>query len=1134
MPTFHFFTNSASLQQTPEQKYGPVLNQVATQYRVTSLFSASSAPKAYAVCSGKIFAQKVGGRINLVLRPTEQPIGLAAPVKYYIYKGLSLASLVDGNNDQLIADRSKSDLTKTIHESQERRNAAFDELMKKTPGTTTIPPSINAVGLHLTAAAPSPNTLLDTAFIDDVFMRLDDDEFPSVDGGASLGDFNPAAFGFEVVLDGLGEGPTLQTLRNTATIIPANATTTGPVGRFRDDDLRERILQYIDPCAFYAVFFFGGVEVKRNTSDEKFTTIQKDSLYNDVLTKFKTFDTVYLDLRNEHNHSLNYYRNYNSASEVWAQFQIRYDGVEAAPLKDYHSHGWPIYIIPTSVFTNTAANTPSTLTLNLPRGDNLSPMLLLVQGYFYNGFRRMDQVPDRSETLRVDIQSDSFTVPITFSIPKLANNKTVPGLIEARYLKRIGSTTTPADPAPRVLPAEHFVDNFFELTALLSDTGPNIPLNTDDVARWHLTGSTAVVGEGTVDQPARVVNIGIGEDESKIYFFACASNAEMVTGSSKSKPPLAVLGDAHLLTLDFSQSEITDSNNVKHPVLNIEGLPPAIGNTEDTLSDLNVDAQSMFALVIHRDELPSLLSAVNALEPGFDKRLALRNETNFVDPSGNAVTGTQYDLFVVGYQLGASVAVRSIDTTIKLLHLPWTPGQLSSEAATATFDVLNPVDANRKRFARSKIAKGIIAFLRLTPRLPKSDESPSNLICATRGTEHGVNVLGKKRTEGDNRNEDPNNTVTINRVWYYVELQEPFTLLGPETPRPVRCWIAADLLYIVAPFDRFITDLIEITDAIDEAQTPEPLIERITRIRMRTKEAGIISVMFDALIADPSSLGPPAVVRLHDNDNYFSGQMLTLDNISQIGTRIGLFEDYMGVAIGKGQVVDLHHLFIGMDAVNHPNPNAEINPGLLSPLLSALPNQSVGSNIDATTWAGDIGAIPADFMIIPEDATLPGADWRYHLRWHEDNPSATPDQAAVAFMEHYWETRAKNEDLLPDVYCHLLRERLIAQVVSNPSANRNLAALLYHYNRELQSEGDGHALKIFAKRLGLKPDIPLPYTSYPTISDQIAHSIFLFAKLWYYHTFQFLDISLFLDEVEQLSENLARQFLSWLQNQRHR
>src|SRR6185369_11172243 len=534
MTAFHFFTDSASLQQTLEKKYGPVKDQEETQYRVTSLFSSSSVQKAYAICSGKIFAQEVAGSINLVLRPTEQPIGLAAPVKYYVYKGLSLDSLVDGRNGQLIADGAKSDLAMTIHNSQELRNAAFDKLMN-TPGATTTPPSISAVGLHLTASAQAPNTLLDTAFIDDVFMRLDDDEFPSVSGGASLGDFNPAAFGFEIILDGPGEGPTLKVLRNTATIITANASTADPVGRFRDDDLRERILQYIDPCAFYAAFFFVGVGVKRNTSDKKFEPIQKEPLYNDVLAKFKTFDIVYLDLRNEHNHSLNYYRNYNSASEAWAQFQIQYDSVEDEPLKVYHSHGWPIYIIPTEVFTNTDANTPSTLTLNLPRGDNLRPILLLVQGYFYNGFRRMDQVLDRSETLRADIQRDSFTVPIRFSIPKLANNKTVPGLIEARYFKRIGSTTTPADPAQRVLPAEHVGDNLFELTALLSDTGPNIPLNTDDVARWHLTGSTAVVGEGTIDQPARVVNIGIGEDESKIYFFACASNAEMVTGSSKSK-----------------------------------------------------------------------------------------------------------------------------------------------------------------------------------------------------------------------------------------------------------------------------------------------------------------------------------------------------------------------------------------------------------------------------------------------------------------------------------------------------------------------------------------------------------------------------------------------------------------------
>src|SRR5688572_13404480 len=99
MAKFHFFTNLENLNiQQESQAYGPVKNYENSQYRTTSLFSTSYAQMAYAVCDGKIFAQEVNGKINLLLKPNQQNSSFGMPVKYYVYKGILKSQIVDPNN----------------------------------------------------------------------------------------------------------------------------------------------------------------------------------------------------------------------------------------------------------------------------------------------------------------------------------------------------------------------------------------------------------------------------------------------------------------------------------------------------------------------------------------------------------------------------------------------------------------------------------------------------------------------------------------------------------------------------------------------------------------------------------------------------------------------------------------------------------------------------------------------------------------------------------------------------------------------------------------------------------------------------------------------------------------------------
>ncbi len=218
MVKVHFFTNINGLNnQTHSQSFGPVKNFENSKYRVSSIFSSTNNLKAYAVCNGKVFAQLVNGKINLVLKPTEQPLN-NIPVKYYIYKGIDKDFLIDTANPTKIAISTKSKLTNIIQTSQNKRNLAYDKNKKNPIGTTTTPATLSAIGLNLTATAAPPDRFPDNSLIDEIFLRVDEDEFPSVSGGDDLGQFLSSGFGFEIVLDGLGEGPDIsncQKFRNS-------------------------------------------------------------------------------------------------------------------------------------------------------------------------------------------------------------------------------------------------------------------------------------------------------------------------------------------------------------------------------------------------------------------------------------------------------------------------------------------------------------------------------------------------------------------------------------------------------------------------------------------------------------------------------------------------------------------------------------------------------------------------------------------------------------------------------------------------------------------------------------------------------------------------------------------------------
>lgn len=100
MSDIYFFTDVDLLNvQTAEQAFGSVSGCEDTQYRVTSMHTATANPCAYAVCDGIIKIQdsdlNPDNLVNIILKPSSHQKINGVEIKYFIYRGILKESIVN-------------------------------------------------------------------------------------------------------------------------------------------------------------------------------------------------------------------------------------------------------------------------------------------------------------------------------------------------------------------------------------------------------------------------------------------------------------------------------------------------------------------------------------------------------------------------------------------------------------------------------------------------------------------------------------------------------------------------------------------------------------------------------------------------------------------------------------------------------------------------------------------------------------------------------------------------------------------------------------------------------------------------------------------------------------------------------
>ena len=161
-----------------------------------------------------------------------------------------------------------------------------------------------------------------------------------------------SAFGLEIMLEENGFNPTIVQARSLDTIIDLSTETTDLAKAIKSLD----ILNYIDPAAYFGLFFRKDARIIDPKSGKELSTSRK--CYDLFVSKLKTGTIVYVDIRNKYALPPTINKNGDDFTEV----KISVDGSTPATARDYKYfntgtttvNSWPIHIVD-ETFSNPVA-----------------------------------------------------------------------------------------------------------------------------------------------------------------------------------------------------------------------------------------------------------------------------------------------------------------------------------------------------------------------------------------------------------------------------------------------------------------------------------------------------------------------------------------------------------------------------------------------------------------------------------------------------------------------------------------------------------------------------------------------------------------------------------------------------------
>lgn len=425
MSNFYFFTDPELLgSQGAGQAFGPAGALAGKdQFRVTDVHTSSATDiPAFAICDGVICAQAdAGGTLSLILKPSQQPPFDFPFISYIIYKGIDANSLLTSGN---------AGPGGTIDTTKASSNPLVESLQKSWEANGhSGEPTRECLGLHLREDSDATiYTALDLPSygpdksIDNLFFAGDKQkELPPVRGGWRIGNFAASGFGLELIVERIGYSPKIKWARALESITVASldhSVTYAPNDAifFKHWHDKEESLNFVDPCAFWGSFFTTKLKVWQAGSSS-FKVKPGSDIYSSVLVgsassdqpgtdgNFCNRNRAYVDIRNEHGQSLNYYK----AASIGNRFLLALEGQDIDDGEvDYYAEGWPCYWIDGSLLQNVTATSADHIKVQfaLPKTDYSLPLNYVSVGYVSRG-GKLRPPKDQERFISVAKRADS-------------------------------------------------------------------------------------------------------------------------------------------------------------------------------------------------------------------------------------------------------------------------------------------------------------------------------------------------------------------------------------------------------------------------------------------------------------------------------------------------------------------------------------------------------------------------------------------------------------------------------------------------------------------------------------------------------------------------------------------------------
>lgn len=436
----HFFSELAFLnQQGPTNTYGPDNLDLQNKFNVSAAFTVSQQTRVFACQESLMVVQPykdASGTINpdlvnVILKPMGGLQILFRPVKYYLYRGLAKNAFISGT---AVTPASTPDKTEFIDNFWKKWNKFKTDIAQ--PGLPD--PTPKSFGFDI--------ALADTYKIEELFnskdsqsVAINDIQAIQVKEGEWIGNIPATAeFNFEIITNTDQFAADLGYVRKLKHVIDVTALAGAPSTpeiSFQLRVEREKILNYIDPAAFFGMHYTVGVKVSTYPLAGKSTVPKKlAALYTDVLVKFLTKNRIYVDIRSEKGYHYNFYKNYGGgATDLLKIKALPATNFTTSP---YYTNSWPVY------YTDTSFNS-KVIQIQLRVDDNIKPMLFLENPKLLGAVNKNNFV---QETGLLNGTAVDWTKTVKLEVPNFGtgtNQANIAHHVQLQYFRRKNNPASP-------------------------------------------------------------------------------------------------------------------------------------------------------------------------------------------------------------------------------------------------------------------------------------------------------------------------------------------------------------------------------------------------------------------------------------------------------------------------------------------------------------------------------------------------------------------------------------------------------------------------------------------------------------------------------------------------------------------